>query len=279
MIIQHKDLRQTTEYSGFMKNTGWEVVKLKNSIFAYAKNIPIIGKVLKIQRYYGNLDNPPSASIIYAEPLSNIPTGFEPAKTCFVPSKTILINLTKSKKTLLANLKQKTRYNIKISMKKGIFVKNSLNIELFINLWHENAKLRGNWLSQRNEILQLWKSFRPNAKLYFAHFSHISIYAKKPVAGLLVIYTKDTAYYMYATSGKIGKEFFAPTALTWHAILDAKKKKKKYFDFEGIYDIRYENTYKWQGFTKFKEGFGGDIVTYPGTFVKHKHTFLKIFNF
>ena len=64
-----------------------------------------------------------------------------------------------------------------------------------------------------------------------------------------------------------GKKLFVPTALTWEAIISAKKEGKKVFDFEGIYDERVPNK-KWLGFTHFKKSFGGDVVEYPGCFVK-----------
>ena len=45
---------------------------------------------------------------------------------------------------------------------------------------------------------------------------------------------------------------------------ERKKEGKKVFDFEGIYDERFP-LISWKGFTRFKKGFGGIEVEYPGT--------------
>ena len=141
------------------------------------------------------------------------------------------------------------------------------------------------WLSQRKEIISLWNSFKAtnNVKLYLAHKKSdiIAPHVRNDyvIAGLLVVYTDDAAYYMYAASTADGKKLYTPTLLTWRAVRNAQKAGKKIFDFEGVYDERYENTKGWKGFTKFKEGFGGKIITYPGTFVKYSNPLLKILNF
>ncbi len=48
--------------------------------------------------------------------------------------------------------------------------------------------------------------------------------------------------------------------LQWQAISEAKKLDMKYYDFWGI------DEKKWPGVTRFKKGFGGQEIIYPGTF-------------
>ncbi len=50
------------------------------------------------------------------------------------------------------------------------------------------------------------------------------------------------------------------------AILLAKKSGCKVFDFDGIYDERFPIK-TWLGFTKFKKGFGGKEIEYPGCYI------------
>lgn len=256
-----------------MRLLGWNVKEV-NRVNVFIRNIPFLGKVAKVQRYVGRISTKNiDAGVVYLEPADHEPKGLEKAKNCFVPSKTIQIDLTKSEEFILKNMKQKTRYNIKIAKKNDIRIEKTKDINAFLDLWHKSARDRGMWLSQRKEIGALWSSFKKDALLYFASISD------EVLAGLFVVHTKDVAYYIYAASTKNGKEFFAPTLLTWEAIKAAKRNEKKVFDFDGIYDERYKNTDNWRGFTKFKEGFGGEIITYPGTFVKYFNPLLKILNF
>lgn len=272
-----QDLRQTAQYASYMRVLGWKVVSLKctdgHVVQGFSRNIPLLGRVTKFQRYHGKLDSVNCASVVYLEPVDNIPGGFEKAKSCFVPSKTIQIDLTKSEEILLKNMKPKTRYNIKIAERNGVRIEKSHDINGFLDLWHTSARERGMWLSQGREIWALWSSFKKDAYLYLASIGD------DVLAGIFVIHTKESAYYMYAASTKNGKEFFAPTLLTWEAIKGAKKNGKKVFDFEGVFDERYKNTKEWKGFTKFKEGFGGEVVTYPGTYVKYFNPMLRLLNF
>jgi lipid II:glycine glycyltransferase (peptidoglycan interpeptide bridge formation enzyme) len=72
---------------------------------------------------------------------------------------------------------------------------------------------------------------------------------------------------MYAASSLEGKKYFAPTLVAWNAIMSSKKEGKKIFDFEGIYDERFPLN-SWKGFSRFKNGFGGNVVSYPGCLSK-----------
>jgi lipid II:glycine glycyltransferase (peptidoglycan interpeptide bridge formation enzyme) len=52
----------------------------------------------------------------------------------------------------------------------------------------------------------------------------------------------------------------APYLLQWEIIKKAKAAGCKYYDFFGI------DEKKWPGVTRFKHGFSGEEIKYPGTF-------------
>jgi lipid II:glycine glycyltransferase (peptidoglycan interpeptide bridge formation enzyme) len=81
---------------------------------------------------------------------------------------------------------------------------------------------------------------------------------------------------MYACSTKQANKLSAPSLLVWEGVKLAKKKGCKVFDFEGIYDERYKATKSWKGFTRFKMGFGGKVITYPPTLVKYYNPIAKL---
>lgn len=286
-----KDIRQTHEYARYMEILGWktekyEVGSIKNRVFI--RNIPLIGKIAKIQRpqcvpnkkQLEKLQQNYSLAAIYIEPQEEEqknPSAFSIAKTCFLPPKTIHINLEQSEEKIFNQMKSKTRYNIRLSQKRRMSIQESSNIDAFIKLWHEGAKKRGNFFSQKKEIQALWDAFEKKAHLLLANNTtllHRSVV--NPLAGILLIKSPTTTYYMYAASTKEGNRLFAPTLLTWEAIKLAKKIGCKIFDFEGIYDKRYPQTKSWKGFTRFKEGFGGNTIEYPKTLVRYYNPLLRI---
>lgn len=285
------DLRQTLEYSKYMQALGWSVITtplhsaVVNQIisYVYMKKIPLMGSIVKLQRPEGTINFNEIKHLIeiykiaafYLEPSQStkykMPNIFKHARSAFLPSKTIQINLTKTEEQLLKEMKSKTRYNIGLAKKRGVVIKESIRIEEFVNLWKSSARRRLA-LPQSKEIAALWQAFVKKAHLLLAYKENSLL------AGILLARSPDTAFYMYAGSTREGKKLFAPTLVAWEAIRLAKKLRCKTFDFEGIYDPRYSSTKSWRGFTRFKEGFGGKVVEYPKTLVYFKNPLLGLIN-
>ncbi|MCX7778749.1 MAG: aminoacyltransferase [Patescibacteria group bacterium] len=173
------------------------------------------------------------------------------------PSKTILLDLTKSEKEILENMHPKTRYNIKLAEKKGVRIKigqSEEEIEIFLKLLSQTAqrdRFQTHPFNYYRKMFRLDKNF---IKLFFAE------YQGKIIAGNLMIFFADTATYLHGASDHQHRNVMAPYLLHWTAIKEAKRLCLKYYDFWGI------DEKKWPGVTRFKKGFGGEIKEYPGTF-------------
>jgi len=172
------------------------------------------------------------------------------------PEKTILLNLSKPEKEILGKMHQKTRYNIKLAEKKGVKIVEAGKdrFEEFWKLMCETSgrdDFRTHGMSYYKEMLNVDPNF---IKLFFAE------YKKKPISANVVSFFGDTVTYMHGASSSENRNIMAPYATQWHCIQLAKKLGYKYYDFYGI------DEKKWPGVTKFKKGFGGKTVNYPGTF-------------
>jgi len=258
-----------------MEKIGW-IVERKDKVNYFIKRFPLIGSFIKIQRpekidffFTGRLVHEYRAFQVVIEPKDRKQEsevkyfGYKQGKLPFLPSKTWCLDLTKSEKKLLSEMHYKTRYNIRLARRLKIDVKNSKDIESFADFWQECAKVqRGMFLSQKKEIIELYKAFGEKAHLILA-FENQAL-----LSGILMVRTRDTAYYMYAASSKLGKKLFAPSLNTWETICIAKKVGCKVFDFEGIYDERFPFK-SWVGFTRFKKSFGGKELEYPGPYSKY----------
>jgi len=109
----------------------------------------------------------------------------------------------------------------------------------------------------------VFTSYRDHATLHTAYLGD------ELIASLLILMHDRVATYYAAFATPEGYHQFAPTLLTWKAIQTAKENGCDVFDFGGIYDARYPGMYKkWQGFTKFKEGFNPTPLLYPRTYLK-----------
>lgn len=172
------------------------------------------------------------------------------------PSKTLILNLTKSEDELLKQMHQKTRYNIRLAEKKDIKIVEA-GADKFEKFWRLLAATRdrgGFSLHSRGYYQAMLNQDSSFVKMFLAE------HQGKVLAGNLMVFFGDTATYLHGGSSDESRELMAPYALQWQVIKLAKGAGYKYYDFHGI----DEN--KWPGVTRFKRGFGGQAVTYPGTF-------------
>lgn len=286
------DLRQSPLYSKYLTNLGW-VVEEKEGVFYFIKKLWFIGSVIKIQRpnkidfsFIENLSKKYRAFQIILEPsnksvVSNVAhkniirQGFKLAKSSYLPTKTTIIDLRSSHKTLLKNMHHKTRYNIKKALINKLEVRRSNDINIFADFWQNCAlKQRGMYISQKREIVKLYGAFKKDSSIIFV-YSHPTQSQKQktyPLAGVFSVFSKDTAFYMYAAATPEGKKLFAPTLAAWKSIKLAKNRGLKYYDFEGIFDERFPLP-GWKGFSRFKLSFGGKVVEHIGSFTRYKWPF------
>ena len=192
--------------------------------------------------------------------------GFIKADKEVQPQETLILDISKTAEEILAEMKPKTRYNIRLAEKKGIKIKTSQNprdIHHFTDLI-EVAEKRGN--------------FRYHPKKHYSKFLEVlgkenlallfwAEYGQKTLAAIIVTFWQGRATYAHGVSGKDYKNLMAPHLLEWRAIEEAKKRGCNFYDFYGITSSDDPNHY-WAGVTRFKKGFApnGKIEQYMGSF-------------
>ena len=170
------------------------------------------------------------------------------------PSETRILSLDCPAEELLSKMHPKTRYNIRLASKRGVTVRQGSQDD-FASLWSLlliTSKRDNFHLHRREYYLALINS--PAIKFLIAEY-HGQVLA----AGIFA-YWGDMAIYLHGASGDKHRELMAPYALQWQAIKLAHDLGARRYDLFGI------SSQKWPGVTRFKQGFGGDIIHYPGTF-------------
>lgn len=168
------------------------------------------------------------------------------------PSQTLVTLLTTPEK-LLADMKQKCRYNIHLAERKGVTIRTSRTVSDVAQCYqllqqtaqHQKIQLH----SQRYYELMVEKL----GTIYFAE------YEGKPIAAAIMIGYEDTMTYVHGGSDYAHRAVMAPHLLHWQAMQDALAVGYQYYDWFGIGP-------QWPGVTTFKRSFGGEERTYAGTF-------------
>lgn len=199
------------------------------------------------------------------------------------PHETLLIDLTQSEEQIFANMHEKTRYNIRLALKKGVNVndvtEDIAHHELFFKLLKETAKRDKFRLHDETYYRAMLTSLSGSrasdgpAKNFHVRIMCASV-GTATAAYALVGYFGDTATYLHGASSYDLRQFMAPYALHLAIIRQSKQHGYKYYDFWGV------SEHEWPGVTRFKLGFGGKRVSYAGTFdlpfKKFKYTLYRI---
>lgn len=179
------------------------------------------------------------------------------------PAKTWILNLEEKEDELLKKMHYKTRYNIRLAIRRGVKIRCANektlenDIKTFLGLLHQTKKRHKFKPYSDSYYLTMIKELgkdRKFLKLYLAE------YKGNILAANIVIFFGDTVTYLHGASSNKFRNLMAPHLLQWKTIQQAKASGYKYYDFWGI------DEKKWPGITRFKKSFGGKEKNYLGTF-------------
>lgn len=189
--------------------------------------------------------------------------GFFPAAT-IQPRRTIVVDLSGSEDELLARMKQKTRYNIRLAQKKDVTVRESNDLDEFQRLMRTTG-VRDDFGVHSIEYYQrAYQLFSANGKaaLLQAEFDG------KALAALMVFAAGGRAWYLYGASSDEERNRMPAYLLQWEAMRWAVAKGCRSYDLWGVpdedeeqlesqFEERSDNLW---GVYRFKRGFGGSLM-------------------
>jgi lipid II:glycine glycyltransferase (peptidoglycan interpeptide bridge formation enzyme) len=172
---------------------------------------------------------------------------------------TVLIDLHPSEEELLARMKQKTRYNIRLAEKKGVVLRvgNPEDFALLYKMYAETSVRDGFVIRDEGYYQTVWKLFMDSHEP--ACEPLIAEVHGEPVAAIFVFYFAGRAYYVYGMSSDAHREKMPTYLLQWEAMKRARAKGCNVYDLWGAPDVFDESDSMW-GVYRFKEGLGGMVV-------------------
>jgi lipid II:glycine glycyltransferase (peptidoglycan interpeptide bridge formation enzyme) len=174
---------------------------------------------------------------------------------------TAILNLDQPEDALLAAMKQKTRYNIRLAARKGVRVRPGTldDLDRLYRLYAETSLRDGFVIRHADYYRDAWGSFiRTGLAQPF-----IAEAEGEPVGGLILFHFARTAWYFYGMSRDQHRDRMPNHLLQWEAMRWAKARGCSVYDFWGAPDELNEADAMW-GVWKFKEGFGGQFVQHLG---------------
>ncbi len=185
------------------------------------------------------------------------------------PIRTLVVDLDGEENQILGRMKQKTRYNINLALKKNVVVKPYTELSAFYDLMEVTG--------QRDQfgIHSLAYYQRAYDLFYAMDLCQLLVaeYEGLPISALMAFRVGNRAWYFYGASADIHRDKMPNYLLQWEAMRWAKSQGCLEYDLWGVPDANIEtleanfatrNDGLW-GVYRFKRGFGGELKRSVGS--------------
>jgi lipid II:glycine glycyltransferase (peptidoglycan interpeptide bridge formation enzyme) len=179
---------------------------------------------------------------------------------------TVLIDLTPSENEMLARMKQKTRYNVRLAQKKGVTMRagTAADFPLLYRMYAETSVRDGFLIRGEDYYQTVWRTFGQSSivnRQSSMPFSEplIAEVAGQPVAAISMFYFAGQAIYLFGMSRDEHHEKMPNYLLQWEAMRRAKTLGCQIYNLWGAPDEFDESDELW-GVFRFKEGLGGYVL-------------------
>lgn len=186
------------------------------------------------------------------------------------PPRTMLLDLTQSEEALLAAMKPKTRYNIRLAERKEVTVREGTAADLpaFTRLMQTTGQRNAFGVHSPDYYRAAFELFAPegHAALWLAEFNG------RPLAGVMVFKWGRRASYLFGGSSDEERQRMPSYAAQWAAVRWAKQQGCIAYDLWGVPDAEPDELEAqfeqrddglW-GVYRFKRGWGGRIARTVG---------------
>jgi lipid II:glycine glycyltransferase (peptidoglycan interpeptide bridge formation enzyme) len=178
---------------------------------------------------------------------------------------TFVLSLTPTEEELLAGMRPKTRYNLHLAEKKGVHVIEDTSIDgmmEYIKVLRETTTRQQFYAHDDQYFKNMWETLSPTGMLHIFK----AVYEGKTLTVWIVFVFNGKLYYPYGASSRENKEVMASNLMMWEVIKYGKAQGCTSFDMWGSLGPDADPKDSWFGFHKFKEGYGGALTQFLGTY-------------
>ncbi|MBI3286895.1 MAG: peptidoglycan bridge formation glycyltransferase FemA/FemB family protein [Chloroflexi bacterium] len=199
--------------------------------------------------------------------------GFRQVSATIQPRTTLWVDLDSDENKLLARMKPKTRYNIRLAERQGVRVRlgTAEDFPAFHRLLEITGRRDGFGVRPQGYYIRAWRLFAPEGRCRM----FIAEYEGQLLAGLMAFAFGRRAWYLYGASADEQRQRMPNYLLQWEAMRWAKGRGCALYDLWGIPDevgrsgeppdFAQRREGLW-GVYRFKRGFGGRVVRHSPAF-------------
>jgi peptidoglycan pentaglycine glycine transferase (the first glycine) len=189
--------------------------------------------------------------------------GFLLSRHAIQPPRTLVVDISGDEDHVLGRMKQKTRYNINLALKKGVVVHPSDDLDSFYRLMQMTAGREQFGVHSLAYYRRAYELFYPRGLCELL----VAEYQGQSLAALIVFAHGSRAWYFYGASARDHRDRMPTYLLQWEAMRWARSRGCKEYDLWGVPDEEEDTLEKefttrqdglW-GVYRFKRGFGGQL--------------------
>ena len=176
--------------------------------------------------------------------------------------------LNRSREDVFQNFSAKTRYNVRLALRKGVQVRQfsgacrvpEKELEAFSALMAETGQRDRFLVRDKEYFRRVLKSLGREAILFMAYLD------EQPIAGTIGVFSGRKGWYLYGASGNAHRSVMPNYLLQWEMIRYAMEQHCQFYDFRGVPgDVSADHPL--HGLYRFKKGFGGEYCKFTGLYV------------
>jgi lipid II:glycine glycyltransferase (peptidoglycan interpeptide bridge formation enzyme) len=178
---------------------------------------------------------------------------------------TLIIDLARTESDILAAMKPKTRYNIRLAERKEVRVFDASveMLPLFYRLYLQTAKRNGFFPGSYRHFSALFSTRAlksGEAEIIFL----LAAQGRDILAGTIIAISGRRAVYLFGASANDGRNLMGPYAIHWEGIKKAREKGCRTYDMGAVSPVG-DPSHPFYGMYRFKTGFGGKVVHRNGS--------------
>ncbi len=188
--------------------------------------------------------------------------GFRPAPQYVQVRSTGYVALDRSEDELIAGFKSKTRYNVRLAMRRGVDVRvadSATDLDSFYRLTAVTGLRDGFAVHGAGYYRAVWDTLGKSSRRLF-----IASVNGEDVGALFAVICGDMATYLYGASSDRYRNTMSNYLLQWEAMRWARRRGCSTYDFWGMADLEAEND-PMAGVHRFKAGFRPCLVQHSAT--------------
>ncbi len=183
----------------------------------------------------------------------------------------------KTKDDIFKEFHQKTRYNVRYAIKKGVVIKEGTRDDLkaFHDIMIETGKRDEFGIRSLEYFEKMYDELVP-----FGHMKLLlAYYEDKPIAGIIPIIYGNKVWYLYGASSNSHRNLMPNYLLQWTMIQEAIDLGADMYDFRGVAGV-VDESHPQYGLYRFKKGFNAVFTEFIGeVYISYKPLVHKAYKF